>query len=646
MKITSLLPLVLSLAAARAATLQVSTTADAGAGSLRAQIAAASSGDTVAIPYYIGSGPGPDTFSLTAGEIAITGKNLTITGSGAGKPIITTNGTTRALKIVNAQCTVSGITFNNCKGLPGDVDTGGAVAVDNFTAGGGANVTTITDCTFTNNQSGWGGAVDVFNGGLAMSRCTFSGNTATGLAFGTNGGGGALSLGPTVASTITNCTFSANTQSGAATGQPGGGAIYNYGAVPVNPPAITIEHCTFVGNVDASGAAGAVSGNFTASYHTLANLRNCLLVNNRAPLSALKNFAGNATGALTASFSSLGGNVTDEATSSAQFMPAGIDKTSNAAVAAAVSPTLALNGGSTKTHAIILRGSPVQRSGQTSSVATDQRGAPRHAKADAGAFELIEPELSVSLSGVPLAEGGTLSLGTTSFDAPVMVSVTVKNTQSSLFSTGPLVVGNVSSPVGFTVTGFPSAVLDNQQSAIFTIVLSAANAGLFNSTLTFTGNDAFDPALALPISNTPNQHAINLTGLVTDTADHWRTTNFGPYATNLGDAADDANPTGDGMVNLLKYSLGLNPLVAYAPGTAISAALAPSNFLTMTIAKNPAATDVHLAIEVTGDLTSQASWSASGTTIDLETPTTLEAHDNTPMTAAQSRFIRLKVSRP
>ena len=92
---------------------------------------------------------------------------------------------------MNAQCTISGLTFNNCKGLPGDVDTGGAIAVDNFSSGGGANVTTINDCAFTNNQSGWGGAVDVFNGGLAMSRCTFTGNTCTGLAFGTNGGGGA-----------------------------------------------------------------------------------------------------------------------------------------------------------------------------------------------------------------------------------------------------------------------------------------------------------------------------------------------------------------------------------------------------------------------------------------------------------------------
>ena len=129
----------------------------------------------------------------------------------------------------------------------------------------------------------------------------------------------------------------------------------------IRPP-VTVEHCTFVGNVDAAGAAGAIRGNYTGSYHTWANLRNCLLVNNQAPASVLRNFAGNPTGSLTASYASLGGNVTDEAATSAQFMPPGSDKVSNAALASSISPTLALNGGVTKTHAIS-RGSPAQRSG-------------------------------------------------------------------------------------------------------------------------------------------------------------------------------------------------------------------------------------------------------------------------------------------
>lgn len=413
MKFAQLLPLLLATVA-QAATLDVTTNADSGVGSLRAQIATALSGDTVAITAT-------GTIALTTGEIAITGKNLSISGPGANSLVITTNATTRALKIVNAQRTISGITFSNCKGLPGDVDTGGAIAVDNFTSGGASYVTTVNDCAFTNNQSGWGGA---------------------------------LSLGPTTASSITNCTFSANMQTSTAASQLGGGAVFNYGATFANPPAVTFEHCTFVGNVDASVAAGAIRGNYTGSYHTAARLKNCLLVNNQAPASVLKNFAGNATGSLTTSYASLGGNVTDEAATSAQFMAANIDKVSPPTLAASLSPTLAFNGGVLPTHAIT-RGSPAQRSGLTSSVATDQRGAPRHAKADAGAFELIEPELSVTIATVPVSEGGTIAFGSTPFDTPLAATVTITNTQTSPFTTGPLqlaieVSGDLSSPTAWS----------------------------------------------------------------------------------------------------------------------------------------------------------------------------------------------------
>jgi hypothetical protein len=446
-----------------------------------------------------------------------------------------------------------------------------------------------------------------------------------------------------VASTITNFTFSANTQNGAATGQPGGGAIYNYGASFANPPTVTAEHCTFVGNVDAASAAGAIKGNFTASYHTAAALKNCLLVNNQAPVSVLKNFSGNATGSLTASYTSLGGNVTDEGATSAQFM-AGGDKVSNATVAATVSPTLALNGGSIATHAIT-RGSPAQRSGLSSTVATDQRGAPRHANADAGAFELIEPELRVTVAAAPVAEGGTLALGSTPFDTPVAATVTVTNTQTSPFTTGPLVLDNPSAPSSFSVTGFSATALANGESATLNVTPPAENTGLFTAPLTFTANDSFNPALALAAPGAPNQHVLHLTGLVTDTADHWRTQNFGPGATNSGAAADDASPAGDGISNLLKYSLGLNPQLAYPPGAATSISLDPAGHLRMSVARNPAATDVSLTIEVTSDLNSPASWSAADTTIDQNTETTLQAHDNVPISAARVRFIRLNVTR-
>lgn len=618
----------------QAATLTVNSTADAGAGSLRDQLAAAANGDTVDVTVT-------GTITLTGGEILITGKNLTLTGPGAKSLTVTTNGSARALHFVNSQCTISGFTFDNCKALAGDVDTGGAVVVDNFSSGGETNVVTISDCTFSNNQSGWGGAVDVFRGGLAMTRCTFSGNSSTGSAFGTDGGGGALSIGPSLDSTITNSTFSGNIQNGAATGQPGGGAIYNYGAGPGTPPTVTVEHCTFAGNIDAAGAAGAIRENFTASYHTVANLRNCLFVSNQAPVSALKNFAGSATGPLTTSFTSLGGNVTDESVSSGQFMWTTGDKTNNSAVAGSLSPVLALNGGSTATYAIT-RGSPAQRNCPLSSVATDQRGAPRHGAADAGAYELIEPEMSVTVSSAAVPENGSLAFGSTPFDAPVTKTITITNTQTSAFATGQLQLSNLVLPVGYSASGFPGGSLGNGQSASFTVTLLSSDAGIYDAPMTFSGNDSFSPALATGAAGLPNLHSFNLSGLITDTIDHWREVYFGPGSTNSGPASDLATPAGDSITNLEKYALGLDPFVSYATTPGITVDFTPGGQLRMTVVRNPAATDVGMALETSGDL---VSWSSSEMIVDQDSTDIYQAHDVPMNLNAASRFIRLRFNR-
>ena len=101
----SFIILLLLLAYCPAATLPVTITADAGAGSLRAQIAASISGDTVAITAT-------GTISLTTGEILISGKNLTITGPGANSLTITTNATTANLAMtLGDNFTIRSLTF-------------------------------------------------------------------------------------------------------------------------------------------------------------------------------------------------------------------------------------------------------------------------------------------------------------------------------------------------------------------------------------------------------------------------------------------------------------------------------------------------------------------------------------------------------
>jgi uncharacterized repeat protein (TIGR01451 family) len=120
----------------------------------------------------------------------------------------------------------------------------------------------------------------------------------------------------------------------------------------------------------------------------------------------------------------------------------------------------------------------------------------------------------------------------------------------------------------------------------------------------------------------------------------WRLQWFGTTA-NSGAAADTAIATSDGMPNLLKYALGLNPLVATNDPVAGDIT---TGYLRLTAPKNPQATDVSFFVEVTGDLT--AAWSTNGTVTDIDTPMLLQAHDNTPVASSPGGFIRLRVSRP
>ncbi|MDB6079546.1 MAG: hypothetical protein JWO82_3293, partial [Akkermansiaceae bacterium] len=99
--------------------------------------------------------------------------------------------------------------------------------------------------------------------------------------------------------------------------------------------------------------------------------------------------------------------------------------------------------------------------------------------------------------------------------------------------------------------------------------------------------------------------------------------------------------------NLVEYALGTDPnLATPSPAVADLESVADSRYLRLTIAKSPTATGVTLAVEVTGTLTDPGSWSTSGTTTEINTATTLQVRDNTPVESSPQRFIRLKASLP
>ena len=133
-------------------TLTVINKNDSGSGSLRATIAAASSGDTI---NFANSLKG-QTIKLTSGVLDIT-KSLGIDGLGAGQLTVSGGGTSRVIDIAGgADVTLSGLTIANGVAVQG----GG---IDNF------GTLTVDRCTLLNNKavggSGTSTTPDAANGG-------------------------------------------------------------------------------------------------------------------------------------------------------------------------------------------------------------------------------------------------------------------------------------------------------------------------------------------------------------------------------------------------------------------------------------------------------------------------------------------------
>src|SRR5262249_40864502 len=98
-------------------TLTVLNNLDSGAGSLRAALAAASSGDTI---NFASSLKG-QTITLTSGQLAIT-TNLDIEGLGANKLAVSGTGVSRVFDIAGgANATIAGLAIIHCSADDGAV---------------------------------------------------------------------------------------------------------------------------------------------------------------------------------------------------------------------------------------------------------------------------------------------------------------------------------------------------------------------------------------------------------------------------------------------------------------------------------------------------------------------------------------------
>jgi hypothetical protein len=210
-------------------TITVLNNADSGAGSLRAAVLSANSGDTITFAPSISS------ITLTSGQIVIN-KSLTIQGPGSGSLAISGHGQQdRLFEFDGGTSTISGLTMTQGTSPGFSEDKGGAVLNHATLA--------IMNCVLSNNQAQFmnaeGGAL--WNDGhLDLNDCLINGNS------GDDGGGIFNSFSGVV--TIEQSTVSANV--GGFNAGPGG--IENYGTM-------TITTSTIMANRSQNSGGGIIN---------------------------------------------------------------------------------------------------------------------------------------------------------------------------------------------------------------------------------------------------------------------------------------------------------------------------------------------------------------------------------------------------
>ena len=133
----------------------------------------------------------------------------------------------------------------------------------------------------------------------------------------------------------------------------------------------------------------------------------------------------------------------------------------------------------------------------------------------------------------------------------------------------------------------------------------------------------------------------------------WKVLHFGSLAAaQAAGAADDAAPAGDGLTNLLKYGLGLDPLIPSAGGLPVGALedFSGATHLTLTYARqHPAPDDITYHVEYLSDLASGV-WTpatlAPGYPAIAGGMEILKAEDPNPSAGKTKDFIRLRITRP
>lgn len=386
-----------------AITLTVTSTADVGAGTLRAAVAQSNAAAGGAVITFQSGLAGVITYGSALPAIT---KFISIAGPGASSLALDGGSAFRIFSIQGGSASISGLTLQNGKNT--STSTGGGAIYNSGTL-------TIAACAFKSNSDvgfGGGGAISNDSGGrLTVSSSTFSANIAAGTASFGGQGGAIYDVGSSL--TIRNSTFNGNQVTDPnAKGSAQGGAIYTAGSA-------VITNNTIFGNSQSGTASGDLGGGLVNAGSL--TLTNTILAQNTAAgadpdgsgaFTGFNNFIGNSTG-ITGLSNGVNGN--QLGTTGALKFP--------------VLHPLGNYGGTTQTMLPFVS-SPVLGAGTTNGLgsATDQRGYPRtvNGQVDIGAVQFQGINLSATFGASQSAAVNT------TFAAVLQVTATETTTGTPL----------------------------------------------------------------------------------------------------------------------------------------------------------------------------------------------------------------------
>lgn len=259
-------------------------------------------------------------------------------------------------------------------------------------------------------------------------------------------------------------------------------------------------------------------------------------------------------------------------------------------------------------------------------------------------------------TGVDLAITSSVTGGPWIRGAAGQITLTISNSGSATSTTNLLTI-TATLPAGLASTGMAGTGWTPSSNGLSCTRSNTLTAGSNHPVITLNVVVATNaPATLQPtftLSGGGDAYASNntVTNLVTTIfpADSWRTQYFGT-TNNSGATADTNSYAGDGIANLVKYALGMNPTVPSTNG--LPEMKMTNSRLALTFNRQKSASDVLYEVQAAGDLFgfsnatvlwSSASNSYGGGTNPSQAVT---VQDTVDTTTTNRRFMRLNISRP